>query len=83
MIVAFRKHTLLPLDDCLYALQNCRQRSRISRARPCTAACNATGSAAFVAVDRTSEYAFARLVRKATGAAARAFLDELVAAVRY
>jgi len=21
MIVAFRKHTLLPLDDCLYALQ--------------------------------------------------------------
>lgn len=21
MVVAFRKHTLLPLDDCLYALQ--------------------------------------------------------------
>ena len=21
MIVAFRRHTLLPLDDCLYALQ--------------------------------------------------------------
>ena len=22
MIVAFRRHTLLPMDDCLYALQN-------------------------------------------------------------
>jgi hypothetical protein len=22
MIVAFRRHTLLPLDDCLYALQS-------------------------------------------------------------
>lgn len=22
MIVAFRKHTLLPLDDCLYSLQD-------------------------------------------------------------
>jgi hypothetical protein len=34
-------------------------------------------------VDRTSKFAFARLVKKATGAAARAFLDELVAAVPY
>ena len=32
-------------------------------------------------MDRTTKYAFARLVRKATGAAARAFPDELVAAV--
>ncbi len=43
LIVAFRKHTLLPLDDCLYALQatlphltrsalhRCRQRHGISR----------------------------------------------------
>ena len=43
MIVAFRKHTLLPLDDCLYALQatiphltrsslhRCLQRHGISR----------------------------------------------------
>jgi hypothetical protein len=42
-VVAFRRHTLLPLDDCLYALQpsiphltrsalyRCRQRHRISR----------------------------------------------------
>jgi transposase-like protein len=43
LIVAFRRHTLLPLDDCLYALQatlphltrstlhRCLQRHRISR----------------------------------------------------
>ncbi len=43
MIVAFRRHTLLPLDDCLYALQatiphltrsplhRCLQRQAISR----------------------------------------------------
>lgn len=43
VIVAFRKHTLLPLDDCLYALQTsiphltrsslhrCLQRHSISR----------------------------------------------------
>ena len=43
MIVAFRRHTLLPLDDCLYALQptipsltrsalhRCLQRHAISR----------------------------------------------------
>ncbi|MCS3447361.1 transposase InsO family protein [Bradyrhizobium elkanii] len=37
----------------------------------------------FVAVDRTAKYAFARLVKKATGAAARAFLEELVAAVPF
>ncbi|BBC01187.1 hypothetical protein AB7M56_004804 [Bradyrhizobium elkanii] len=36
-----------------------------------------------MAVDRTAKYAFARLVRKATGAAARAFLEELVAAIPY
>jgi len=36
-----------------------------------------------VAVDRTSKYAFARLREKATTVTARAFLDELVAAVPY
>jgi len=46
--VAFRKHTLLPLDDCLYALQpsipnltrsslhRCLQRHGISRLPECT-----------------------------------------------
>ena len=118
MAVAFRKHTLLPLDDCLYALQatiphltrsalhRCLQRHGISRL-PEVEGDKAAKKAfrrypigyfhidiaevrteegklyLFVAVDRTSKYAFARLVKKATGAAARAFLDELVEAVPY
>src|SRR3954451_9835032 len=116
MVVAFRKHTLLPLDDCLYALQatiphltrsalhRCFQRHGISRLPEVEG--DKTAKKAFkryppgyfhidiaevrteegqlylfVAVDRTSKYAFARLVKRATGAAARAFLDELVEAV--
>ena len=35
VIVAFRRRTLLPLDDCLYGLQ---PRSRIAYGRRCTAA---------------------------------------------
>ena len=118
MVVAFRKHTLLPLDDCLYALQatiphltrsalhRCFQRHGISRLPEIKG--DKTSKKAFkryplgyfhldiaevrteegklylfVAVDRTSKYAFARLVKRATGMAARAFLDELVAAVPY
>lgn len=116
--VAFRKHTLLPLDDCLYALQatiphltrsalhRCFQRHGISRL-PETEGDKAQKKAfrryplgyfhidiaevrteegklyLFVAVDRTSKYAFVRLAKKANGAAARAFLDQLVAAVPY
>lgn len=49
LIVAFRKHTLLPLDDCLYALQSsiprltrsslhrCLKRHEISRLPDCQA----------------------------------------------
>ena len=118
MAVAFRKHTLLPLDDCLYALQatipnltrsalhRCFQRHGISRLPEIEG--DKTARKAFrlypigyfhidiaevrteegklylfVAVDRTSKFAFARLVTRATGAAARAFLDELAAAVPY
>jgi transposase InsO family protein len=118
MVVAFRKHALLPLDDCLYALQatiphltrsalhRCLQRHGISRLP------EIEGEKAarkvfrhyplgyfhidiaevrteqgklhlFVAVDRTSKYAFARLKAKATTATAREFLEELVAAVPY
>lgn len=49
--VAFRRPTLLPLDDCLYALQaTIPQLSRLRAAgaapRPCTAVFNATASAA-------------------------------------
>lgn len=118
MIVAFRRHTLLPLDDCLYALQpsiphltrsalhRCLQRHGISRLpdiegdKPqhqrfkrypigffhidIAEVQTAEGKLhLFVAIDRTSKFAFASLVPRATGAAARAFLDELVEAVPY
>ena len=41
-VVAFRKHTLLPLDDCLYALQATIPHLTGPR---CTGACNGTASA--------------------------------------
>lgn len=117
-VVAFRKHTLLPLDDCLYALQatiphltrsalhRCFQRHGISRLpeiegdkTPRKAfrrypigyfhidiaeVRTAEGKLhLFVAIDRTSKYAFARLMERATTATARAFLEALIAAVPY
>src|SRR5271167_3975242 len=116
--VAFRKHTLLPLDDCLYALQatiphltrsslhRCYQRHGISRLpdvegeKPAKKAFKAypigyfhidiaevqTGEGKlflFVAIDRTSKFAFARLVEKANRVTASAFLADLIAAVPY
>lgn len=117
-VVAFRRHTLLPLDDCLYALQatiphltrsslhRCLQRHGISRLpevagdKPAKQPFKAYPIGyfhidiaevrteegklyLFVGVDRTSKYAFARLMKTATTATARAFLDELVEAVPY
>jgi transposase InsO family protein len=118
IVVAFRKHTLLPLDDCLYALQptiphlrrsslhRCLQRHGISRLpevegdKPAkkkfksypigffhidiAEVQTAEGKLyLFVAIDRTSKFAFARLFDKATMAMATVFLEELVAAVPY
>lgn len=117
-VVAFRKHALLPLDDCLYALQatiphltrsalhRCFQRHGISRLPEVEG--DKTSRKVFrryplgyfhidiaevrteegklhlfVAVDRTSKYAFARLKTKAMTLTAREFLDELAAAVPY
>lgn len=118
MVVAFRKLTLLPLDDCLYALQpsipcltrsslhRCLQRHGISRLA------DTTGEKPqkkrfksypigyfhidiaevqteegklylFVAIDRTSKYAYAELHERATRMAARDFLANLIAAVPY
>ncbi len=100
MVVAFRRHTLLPLDDCLYALQptipnltrsalhRCLQRHGISRLpdvegdKPkrqrfkrypigffhidIAELQTAEGKLyVFVAIDRTSKFAFAKLVEKA------------------
>jgi transposase InsO family protein len=117
-IVAFWCHTLLPLDDCLYALQpaiphltrnslhRCLQRHGISRLpeiegdKPVKKrfASYAIGYfhidlakvrteegklRLFVAVDRTSKFAFTRLVESAGKMEAAQFLRDLVEAVPY
>jgi transposase-like protein len=116
--VAFRRHTLLPLDDCLYALQasiphltrsslhRCLQRHGISRLPSLEGdkepkkkfksypvgffhidiaqVQTAQGKLQlFVAIDRTSKFAFARLEESATVHTAAAFLTALIEAVPY
>jgi transposase-like protein len=118
IIVAFRKHTLLPLDDCLYALQatiphltrsslhRCLQRHDISRlpevegdktpkkkfkAYPIgyfhidiAEVHTAEGKLyLYVAIDRTSKFAFVQLVKKTGRTSASAFLVALIEAVPY
>ena len=118
IVVAFRRHTLLPLDDCLYALQatipyltrsslhRCLQRHGISRL-PETDGDRPQRSRfkrypigffhidiaevrteqgklhLFVAIDRTSKFAFVELHEKATRRVAGDFLRHLAAAVPY
>ena len=116
-VVAFRKHTLLPLDDCLYALQatippltrsslhRCLQRHGISRLpevegdRPRQAfkhypigyfhidiaeVRTEQGKLyLFVAIDRTSKFAFAQLHQAANVKTAAGFLEAVVEAVPY
>lgn len=118
MAVAFRKHTLLPLDDCLYALQatiphltrsalhRCFQRHSISRLpeierdKPAKQPFKSYPIGyfhidiaeirteegklhLFVAVDRTSKYAFAQLHPAANVKTAAGFLAALIEAVPY
>jgi transposase InsO family protein len=118
IIVAFRRHTQLPLDDCLYALQatiphltrsslhRCLQRHGISRLPEVTGdkepkrkfktypigyfhidiaeVRTAEGKLyLYVAIDRTSKFAFVQLVTRTGRTSASAFLDALVAAVPY
>lgn len=118
IIVAFRRHTLLPLDDCVYALQptiphltrsslhRCLQRHGISRLpevegdRPSKKKFKAYPIGYFhidiaelqtaegklylyVAIDRTSKFAFVQLVKKTGRTSASAFLEALIAAVPY
>jgi len=118
IVVAFRRHTLLPLDDCLYALQatiphltrsslhRCLQRHDISRLPDVE-----DGKASkrkfktypigyfhidiaevrteegrlylFVAIDRTSKFAFTELHAKATRRVAADFLRALLEVVPY
>ena len=117
-VVAFRRHTLLPLDDCLYALQpmiphltrsslhRCLQRHGIGRLsdmegdKPAkqkfksypigyfhidiAEVQTAEGKLyLFVAIDRTSKFAYAELCGKAGKMAAADFLRNLIAAVPY
>jgi transposase InsO family protein len=118
IVVAFRRHTLLPLDDCLYALQptiphltrsslhRCFQRHGISRLpdvdgnKPAkrkfkrypigyfhidiAEVRTAEGKLhLFVAIDRTSKFAFVHLAERANTMTARAFLEALIEAVPY
>lgn len=117
-VVAFRRYTLLPLDDCLYALQDriphltrsslhrCFQRHDISRLPEIAAdkpqkkrftdypigyfhidiADVQTEEGRlylFVAIDRTSKFAFAELHERQTRENAVGFLQRLIEAVPY
>ncbi|SDB74028.1 IS481 family transposase [Belnapia rosea] len=118
MVAAFRRHTLLPLDDCLYALQptiphltrsglhRCLQRHGISRLpetdgdKPARKRFKAYPIGffhidiaevrteqgklhLFVAIDRTSKFAFTQLHERATTRVAGDFLRALLQAVPY
>ncbi len=118
IIVAFRRHTLLPLDDCLYALQatipsltrsslhRCLQRHGISRLPEVEGEKTAKRKFKayplgffhidiaevrteegklylFVAIDRTTKFAFVELHPKATTRVSGDFLRHLVEAVPY
>lgn len=118
IIVALRKHTLLPLDDCLYALQaaiphlsrsslhRCLQRHGITRLpeiggdKPAKRKFKTYPIGffhidiaevrteegklnLFVAIDRTSKIAFAKLEREANRLTATAFLEALIEAIPY
>lgn len=118
IIVAFRSKTLLPLDDCLYALQEtmphltrstlhrCLKRHGISRlpeteGKPtkkkrfkkypigyfhldiCQVRTEQGKLYLFVAIDRTSKFAFAELFERSRRKDACAFLRRLIKAVPY
>jgi transposase InsO family protein len=118
IIVAFRRHTLLPLDDCLYGLQStiphltrstlhrCLERHGISRlpevggdkpqkkrfkAYPigyfhidiAEVSTEEGKLRLFVAIDRTSKFAFVRLVESAGKMEAAQFLRDLIEVLPY
>ena len=118
IVVAFRRHTLLPLDDCLYGLQptiphltrsslhRCLERHGISRLPEMDGdkpkmkrfAAYAIGYFhidiaevrteegklyLFVAIDRTSKLAFAKLEKEANRYTASDFLSAVIEAVPY
>jgi transposase InsO family protein len=116
-VVAFRRHTLLPLDDCLYALQasiphltrsslhRCLQRHGISRLPEvegdktrrkfkqypigyfhidiAEVQTEEGKRYLFVAIDRTSKFAYAELHAQSDRTVAVTFLRSLIKAVPY
>ena len=117
-VVAFRRQTLLPLDDVLFALQPSIPRltrsslhrllerqgisrlpkddtSKVGKKRVqtyplgylhidiCEVRCEEGKLFFYVAVDRTSKFAYAELHREATRAVAGPMLANLIAAVPY
>src|SRR6202000_530915 len=118
VVVAFRRYSLLPLDDSLYALQptiphltrsslhRCLQRHGVGRLpdiegdKPAkkkfksypigffhidiAEVQTAEGKLyLYVAIDRTSKFAFVQLVKKTGRTSASVFLEALIAAVPY
>jgi transposase InsO family protein len=118
IVIAFRRHTLLPLDDCLFALQatiphltrsslhRCLQRHGISRLPDVEGGKTAKRKFRtypigyfhidiaevrteegrlylFVAIDRTSKFAFTELHERATTRVAADFLRALIKVVPY
>jgi len=93
IIVAFRRHTLLPLDDCRYALQptiphltrsslhRCFQHHNVSRLPEMEEQTSQGKLYMFLAIDRTSKFALVELVHSATKMQAAAFLNRLVETV--
>ena len=115
VIVAFRRHTLLPLDDCLYALQptiphltwsslhGCLQRHGISRLpeverdkpkkkfKRCPigylhidiaeVSTDEGKIRLFVAIDRTSKFAYVEVHERAGKMVAAQFFRNLIAAI--
>ena len=117
-VIAFRKYTLLPLDDCLYALQasiphltrsslhRCLQRHGVSRLpeidgdKPQKKKFKVYSIGyfhidiaevqteegklyLFVAIDRTSKFAYVELHSRATRMIAKNFLEQLIQIVPY
>lgn len=114
IVIAFRRHTLLPLGDCLYGLQptirsslhRCLEWHGISRLPEvegdkfkkkrfaqypigyvhvdiAQVSTEEGKLSLFAAIDRTSKFAFVRLVESAGKMEAAQFLRELISAVPY
>src|SRR3982074_3764906 len=85
IVVAFRRHTLLPLDDCDKPAKKTFKTYPIGFFHIDIAEVQTVQGKLylFVAIDRTSKFAFVQLVERANRVTASAFLVALIAAVPY